>query len=95
MAMAVGLTSPVATRVSEKPAGKVAAPAVEIHRRQHDAVSNRDRGWTADILAPFKGVPSRRAYQSALTSCIGQTLPDSGSCDSAWSHGSLIFNASK
>jgi hypothetical protein len=36
-AIAVGLASPVATRVSEKPAGKVAAPAFENSRRQHDA----------------------------------------------------------
>jgi len=33
--MAVGLASPVATRVSEKPAGKVAAPDIEDQRRQH------------------------------------------------------------
>jgi len=47
--MAVGPESPVATRVSEKPAGRVAAPADEMNRRQHEAASNGNLGWTADI----------------------------------------------
>ena len=54
--MAVGLESPVATGVSEKPAGNVAAPAAEIHRKQHDTDSNRKRGWTTDVRAPYDAV---------------------------------------
>ena len=45
--VATGLASPTAMAV---------APDVVSHSRQHDIVPTRNRGWTADIRAPFSPV---------------------------------------